>query len=181
MSNVSQKTKDLAKLGILAAISVALVALIHLPLIPTAPFLEYDPADIPIIIGTFALGPAAGLLLTLVASTVQGVTVSANSGPYGILMHVVATGTYVIVAGSLYRFRKSKGTAALALLAGTLAMTAIMVPANLLITPLFMGTSREVVKSLLLPAIIPFNLLKAGINSIITFLLYKRVSPILHS
>jgi len=180
MSNVSTKTKDLAKLGILSAISIVLVSFIHVPIIAAAPFLEYDPADIPIIIGTFAMGPVAGLLLTVVASTIQGLTVSAASGAYGILMHIIATGTYAVVAGNIYRGHKSKKMAALAMLAGTVSMTLIMIPANLLITPIFMTVSRDVVKGLLLPGIIPFNLLKAGINSVITFILYKRVSAILH-
>lgn len=180
MNNVSIKTRNISKLGILAAISIVLVALIHFPVIAAAPFLEYDPADIPIIIGTFAMGPAAGLLLTVTAATIQGLTVSAASGGYGILMHVIATGTYVIVAGNLYRIQKSKKMAAVAMIAGTIAMTLIMIPANLIITPIFMTVSRDVVKALLLPGIIPFNLLKAGINSVITFILYKRVSGILH-
>lgn len=180
MSNVSKKTSTLAKLGILAAVSVVLVAIVHFPLIPAAAFLEYDPADIPILLGTFALGPAAGILLTLVASVIQGLTVSAASGWYGILMHVIATGTYVLVAGNIYKAHKTKKQAILALVCGTLAMTAVMIPANLFITPIFMGAPRSAVAAMLPTAIIPFNLLKAGINSVITFLLYKRVSPLLH-
>lgn len=180
MSNVSKKTSTLAKLGILAAVSVVLVAIVHFPLIPAAAFLEYDPADIPILLGTFALGPAAGILLTLVASVIQGLTVSAASGWYGILMHVIATGTYVLVAGNIYKAHKTKKQAILALICGTLAMTAVMIPANLFITPIFMGAPRSAVAAMLPTAIIPFNLLKAGINSVITFLLYKRVSPLLH-
>ncbi len=180
MNNVSTKTRNLAKMGILAAISIVLVALIHFPIIAAAPYLEYDPADIPIIIGTFALGPAAGLMLIVVAATIQGLTVSAASGGYGILMHIIATGTYVIVAGNIYRGHKNKRMAAVAMLAGTAAMTLIMIPANLLITPIFLTVSRDVVKGLLLPGIIPFNLVKAGVNSVITFLLYKRVSGMLH-
>ena len=180
MENVSNKTGTLAKLGILAAISVVLVAIVHFPLIPAAAFLEYDPADVPILLGTFALGPVAGLLLTLVASVIQGVTVSAASGWYGILMHVIATGTYVIVAGNIYNAHKTKKQAVLALVCGTLAMAAVMVPANLFITPIFMGAPRSAVAAMIPTAILPFNLLKAGINSVITFLLYKRVSPLLH-
>lgn len=180
MNNISKRTQNLAKLGVLAGISVVLVALIHFPIIAAAPYLEYDPADIPILIGTFALGPAAGLLLTVVASTIQGLTVSAASGGYGILMHIIATGTYVTVAGNIYRRHKTRKMAAIALLSGSIAMTLIMIPANLLITPIFLGVSQDVVKSLLIPAIIPFNVVKAGINSILTFLLYKRISGYLH-
>ena len=51
--------------------------------------MEYDPADIPILIGAFAFGPAAGLALTAVTALIQGVTVSAGSGIYGIIMPVL--------------------------------------------------------------------------------------------
>ena len=70
-------TVRLAKMGMLVAISVVLVYLIHFPIFPAVAFLEYDPADIPILIGTFAFGPLAGVLLTVVTSIIQGVTVSA--------------------------------------------------------------------------------------------------------
>ena len=183
MNNVNNKTSMIAKLGVLAALSVVLVALIHFPLPflgPAASFLEYDPADIPILLATFALGPLAGLLLTIVTSVVQGLTVSAGSGWYGILMHIIATGTYVIVAGNIYKAHKTKKRAIVALICGTLAMTAIMIPANLFITPIFMGVPRQAVVELLPKAIIPFNLIKAGGNSVVTFLMYKHVSPLLH-
>ena len=59
MSNTNPKLGRLAKLGLLAALSIVLVFFIHFPIFPTAKFLEYDPADIPIMIATFAFGPWA--------------------------------------------------------------------------------------------------------------------------
>jgi len=176
--NTQRATIRLAKMGMLVAISVVLLLIIHIPF-PPAPFLEYDPADIPILIGTFAFGPVAGIILVVVASVIQGVTVSAASGLYGIIMHIIATGVFVLVAGLIYRGNKSRKRAVLALVIGSLAMAAVMVPANLLITPYFMGAPRAAVVALI-PAIIGFNLMKAGINSAVTFLLYKRISKFLH-
>lgn len=173
-----KKTVKLAKMAMLVAISLLLVN-IHFPIFPPIAFMEYDPADIPILIGTFAFGPAAGILITVVTALLQGFTVSAASGLYGILMHIIATGTYVLVAGFIYKFHKGKRSAVIALIAGTLAMTAIMVPANLTITPYFMGVPVDAVTALL-PFIIAFNLIKAGVNGLITFLVYKRVSKFLH-
>lgn len=178
--NTQKTTTRLAKMGILIAISIVLVWIIHFPIMPAAPFLEYDPADIPILIGTFAFGPLAGLILTVLTSLIQGFTVSAHGGPYGIIMHIIATGVFVLVAGNIYKKMKTRKGAAIALLAGALSMVAVMVPANLFITPIFMGAPREAVMALLLPAIIPFNLIKAGINGLVTFILYKRISPFLH-
>lgn len=68
-------TRQLVSMAMLGAISIVLVSVVHFPLIPAAAFLEYDPADIPILIGTFAYGPLAGLLMTIVVSIIQGVTV----------------------------------------------------------------------------------------------------------
>lgn len=174
-----ERTVRLAKMGMLVAISIVLVYFIHFPIFPAMPFLEYDPADIPILIGTFAFGPLAGLMLTVVTSVVQGVTVSAASGAYGIIMHIIATGVLVIVAGTIYRFHKTKKAAVVALACGTAAMAIVMVGANLVITPLFMSMEREAVWKLM-PFIISFNVIKAGINGLVTFFLYKRISGFLH-
>ena len=175
-----QNVRKLTALGMLGAISLILVATVHFPIIPAAPFLEYDPADVPILIGTFAFGPVAGFLLTVVVSIIQGMTVSAASGgPIGIIMHIFATGSCVLIAGNIYRRNKTRKAAAIALIVGALVMTGAMVLMNLVLTPIFLGTSMEEVIPMLLPAIIPFNLIKAGLNCAITFVLYKSISHLL--
>ena len=163
----------------LVAISIVLVAIIHLPILPMVPFLEYDPADIPILLGTFAFGPAAGLLLTFVTAILQGVTVSAQSGAYGIIMHIIATSALTLTAGTIYSKEKTKKRAVMALVCGTLAMVLVMIPANMLITTRFMGLTLEALMPFM-PWIVLFNLIKAGVNSVVTFLVYKRISPFLH-
>ena len=178
MTNTQSKTARLAKMAMLVAISIVLVAIVRFPIFPAVAFLEYDPADIPIMVGTFAFGPGAGILLTVVTSVLQGVTVSAKSGAYGIIMHIIATSTLVIVAGLIYRKEKTKKHAIVGLLCGTAAMTLIMIAANLVITPLFMGVPRSAVWDLM-PFIAAFNVVKAGVNSLVTFLIYKRISPFL--
>ena len=174
-----EKTVRLAKMGMLVAISIVLVYFIHLPIFPAVAFLEYDPADISILIGTFAFGPLAGILLTVVTSVIQGVTVSAASGLYGIIMHVISTSVLVLVSGLIYKYNKTRKGAVIALLCGVAAMTLVMIGANMIITPLFMGVPRNIVWSLM-PFIAGFNAIKAGINSVVTFLLYKRISGFLH-
>ena len=174
-----EKTVRLAKMGMLVAISIVLVYFIHFPIFPAVPFLEYDPADISILIGTFAFGPLAGILLTVVTSVIQGVTVSAASGLYGIIMHVISTSVLVLASGLIYKYNKTRKGAVIALLCGVAAMTLVMIGANMIITPLFMGVPRNIVWSLM-PFIAGFNAIKAGINSVVTFLLYKRISGFLH-
>ena len=174
-----EKTVRLAKMGMLVAISIVLVYFIHFPIVPAVAFLEYDPADISILIGTFAFGPLAGILLTVVTSVIQGVTVSAASGLYGIIMHVISTSVLVLASGLIYKYNKTRKGAVIALLCGVAAMTLVMIGANMIITPLFMGVPRNIVWSLM-PFIAGFNAIKAGINSVVTFLLYKRISGFLH-
>ena len=173
------KTVKLAKMGMLVAISIVLVSIIHFPIFPAVPFLEYDPADIPIIIGTFAFGPMAGIMITVITSILQGVTVSAASGIYGIIMHILATSAFVLAAGTLYKRNKTKKGAVMALVAGVIAMTVVMFFANMIVTPAFMGLPLPVIMDLM-PFILAFNCLKAGINAIVTFFLYKRISGFLH-
>ncbi len=175
----NKKTVRLAKMGMLVAISVVLAYFVHFPIIPGLSFLEYDPADISIFIGTFAFGPLGGIALTVVTALIQGVTVSAGSGAYGIIMHIIATGTFVLVAGNIYRTHKTRKGAMISLAAGIISWVVIMFFANLVITPLFMGVTRDVVMGMM-PLILLFNFIKAGINSVITFFLYKRISGFLH-
>ncbi len=171
----NEKTRKLAVMAMLTALSIVLVYALHFPLIPAAAFLEYDPADIPILIGAMAYGPVAGVILTVVVSVIQGTLIS-TTGPWGILMHIIATGVLCIVAGGIYKLRRTRTGAVVGLVCGTLAMGLVMVPANHFITPIWMGAPVAVVDALILPGILPFNLLKAGINSLVTFLLYKPIS-----
>ena len=171
-----ENIRKLTVTAMLVAVSVVLVWLVHFPLFPTAAFLEYDPADIPILVGTFAYGPMAGILLTIAASTIQALTVSAQSGLYGFLMHVISTSLLSVTAGIIYRCNHTRKGAAVALTCGTLAMGFGMLLANHFITPIFMGVPVAVVDDMLLTVFLPFNLIKAGFNALMTFLIYKPIS-----
>ncbi|MBP0981401.1 MAG: ECF transporter S component [Oscillospiraceae bacterium] len=176
----SIKTRKLTIMAMLVALSVILLYLVHFPIFPAAAFLEYDPADIPIFIGTFLFGPSAGLMITAAASIIQGFTVSASSGIIGIIMHILSTGSFVIVAGNIYRKKHTFKGALLALVCGTITMTTVMCIWNVIFTPIFMGAPRAVVINMLVPVIMPFNFIKAGGNSLITVLVYKRMSVWIH-
>ena len=93
-------------------------------------------------------------------------------------MHIFATGAFVWTAGLIYKHNRTKKSAVIALIAGILVMTATMCLWNVIFTPIYMGTPRKAIIAMLPTAIIPFNLLKSGINSVVTFLLYKKLSNI---
>lgn len=169
---VSSVVERLVVLAMLTAVSVVLVALLHFPIIPAAPFLEYDPADIPIFIATLMYGPWWGLGMTVVVSLIQGLTVSVQSGWIGILMHICATGSFAVAAGLIFRRKKTIPRAAVSLGVGVVVMTVVMAGWNYLLTPIFMNTKREIVAGMMLTVFVPFNLIKAGVNAAMTMLLY---------
>lgn len=163
-------TKKTVTLAMLAAVSVILATFIRIPF-PGAPFLEYDFADVSIIIASLLFGPVSGIILTIVVSVLQGLTVSASSGFVGIAMHIFSTGMYAIIVG-VFKGDRSFKRVVTAVTMGALAMTVIMIPLNMIFTPLFMGQPFEAVKSMLLPIIIPFNLIKSVINGIVAVIVY---------
>lgn len=174
--------EKLVKMGLLCAMSLALMYVVRFPLI--LPYLEYDMADVPILIGTFIYGPGAGLVLTAIVSLLQAVTVSASSGWVGGVMHFFATGAYVIVAGLIYHRRHTLRGAIEGLVCGSLAMIAIMVPFNYFLSPMFLisptmdyATAQAAIWSIIW-SFIAFNAAKTGINSLVTYLIYKPVSKL---
>ncbi len=170
-------TKWLTRMALLAALSLILVYLIHPPMFTD--YLRYDMADVPILIGTFMFGPVSGLLLTAVVSVLQWLLVSPEGGWVGAAMHFFATGAFVLTAGLIYRSYHSRVGAAFALAFGSVAMILVMIPLNYIFTVNFYGTPKEVLDDMIWPIIVPFNTIKAGLNALLTFLLYKSVGKLL--
>ncbi len=166
-------TKKLTTLAILAAISYIIMVVGRLP-ISSMDFLKYDPKDIVIAIGGFIFGPFSALLIAIVVSFVEMVTVS-SSGPIGLLMNIIASASFACVSSFIYKKKQDQMGAAIGLVAGALSMTIMMLLWNFFITPMYMGITREAVQGLLLPIFLPFNLTKSGINAALAMLLYKPV------
>lgn len=168
--NTSKTSFRLTTMGMLAALSVVLVMLVRFPLFPAAPFLMYDMADIPVLIGGMLLGPVEGLGILLVVSVIQAFLLSPD-GWVGLVMHFCASGALVLLSSLIYRAKPRAFNMVAGLLAGSVAMTAIMVPLNLLLTVHVYGQPMEVVAAMIWPVIVPFNLIKSLINSAATFVI----------
>jgi len=171
-------TEKLARLAMMTAVSVVLLLILRLPW-PAAPYLVYDPADVPIYITAFAFGPLEGLIVTLVVCLIQAFMLGGDMF-YGFIMHFVATGIVAVAIGVMYRRNKTKKTAIKALVTGVIISVIVMCVMNLIVTPVYMGAPRSAVVAMIPTVIIPFNLVKAGVNSLLTFILYKRISVLLH-
>lgn len=173
---------DLARLtrvAILTALSFLLTRL-EIPLFPVAaPWLKYDPGDVALLIGGFALGPLAALEIAVLRSLLM---VAAGTTPLGTIFHLIAGVAFGGAACVIYRRNKTKAVAGAALAVGTVALVFAMMLANRFLVPLFFPTMFPTTEALVAytMSVVPvFNLAKGGIDGVLTFVIYKRVSPLL--
>lgn len=165
-------TRQIATLALLTAFSVILThPSLRFPIFPMAPYLKYEFGDIPIFIATIMYGMPSGLLITFLASIIQGFTTSSSTGIWGIIMHILSTGVFVVVIAMFRRLGRKKYQIILGMVVAIIVSSLFMVLLNYLITPLYTNQSREDVAKLLLPIILPFNMIKYTGNSVVTMLL----------
>ena len=172
---MDNRIKKLTTTGMLCALAYVTVLVGRIPLIL---FLKYDPKDVIIAIGGLIFGPLTAFVVSLIVSLVEMFTISDN-GILGFIMNVIASCAFACPAAFLYKKKHSLPGAIIGLLSGWVCMTGAMLLWNYLITPYYMGVSRDEVVKLLLPAFLPFNLIKGGLNAAITMLLYKPVVTVL--
>ena len=180
-ATVKKETKsrmDTKKLTVLAVMTAMAYISMVLFKIPVVAFLKYEPKDVIITIGGFMFGPLASVLMSLVVSLIEMVTVS-DTGPIGALMNFIGTCSFACMASLIYKKWHSIKGAVAGLAVGTVAMVIIMLAWNYLVTPIYMGYPREAVAAMLPTVFLPFNLLKGVLNSAITMLVYKPLSAIM--
>lgn len=172
---MNSKTKKLTTIAMLCALTYVVMAVGRIPVVL---FLKYDPSDIIVTLGGFIWGPMTSCIISFVVATIELFTVS-DTGIIGWIMNIVQTLSFACVAAVIYKKKHTLSGAVIGLVSGWIVSTAVMMLWNYLITPIYMGYPREAVVELLLPAFLPFNLLKGGLNASITFLLYKPVISVL--
>ena len=168
---MNSKTKRITVIGMLCAITYVTMVVGRIPIIL---FLKYDPSDVIVTLGGFIWGPMTSCIVSVIVATLEMITVS-DTGILGCIMNIVQTLSFACTASVIYKKKHTLSGAVIGLASGWLITVIVMLLWNYLVTPLYMGYPREAVVELLLPAFLPFNLLKGGLNASITFLLYKPV------
>lgn len=163
--------KKMCVLAMLAAIAFLLANTLHISIFPTALFLKYEPKDVVITIGGFLYGPLASLLICVVVSVPEFMV--SGTGLVGCLMDILSSCSFACITAMLYKKRHDLTGAIVGLCLGSVGMVTAMLLWNWAISPLYMGVARQVVEKMLLPVFLPFNLLKAGLNSALVLFLYK--------
>ena len=124
-------------------------------------------------LGGLIWGPFTSCIVSVVVASIEMVTVS-DTGIIGWIMNILQTLSFACTAAYIYKKKHTLSGAIIGLVTGCVAMTIIMILWNYLITPIYMGIPREAVAKMLLPVFLPFNLLKASLNTAFTLIIYKK-------
>lgn len=180
MQNKKFSTRYLTKVAMLTAIAVVLMYLeFPLPLFPA--FLKMDLSDIPALIGGFALGPIAGIIIEFVKNLIHFIIKNDATGGVGNLANFIVGVALIVPASIIYIKYKTRKSAIIGMLVGLVAMVVVAVLANyFILLPLYGMSNLEEVKTFVIATTIPFNALKGAIVCIITGFIYKPLSRILH-
>ena len=189
--------KTIARIGILSAVAVVLM-LFEFPL-PFAPsFYQLDFSEVAVLLGTFAMGPVEGVIIEALKILLNVMFTGSQTAYVGEFANFLIGCAFIIPAGIIYKRHKTKKTALIGMIAGTLCMALAGALMNYyVLLPMYstlyglpmdtiigMGTALiPAVKtefSFVALCVVPFNLVKGALVSLVTFLLYKHVSPILH-
>ncbi len=183
---------NLTRCGLLSAMAVILFYIE----IPVVAFYKLDLSTLPAILAGFAMGPIQGLAVIIVKNLVH--MLGTSTACVGELADILMSCAFVIPASLYYRRHKNRKSALMAMLIGSAFMVVVSVLVNYFILipayQVLMNLPLEVIigmgqkvfgfidttVELVLAITAPFNVLKAVVLSVVTYLLYKRVSPLLH-
>lgn len=185
-------TRLLVTISLLVVISYILAFIeISIPLVPS--FMKLDVSDLPALLGTFALGPIPAVVIELLKNLL-GVFSSSTVG-VGELANFIINGSFVYVAGVIYKNNKTKKNAIIACAIATIVRGVVAVFANYyMLFPIYqtfmpidqlIQTFSELVPfiktkwDVMIFSVLPFNIVKGAVNCLIAIIVYKRVSPLL--
>lgn len=187
--------RTIVQVAMLAAISAMLMVMFEIPL-PFAPsFYEIDLSEVPVMIGTFTMGPVAGAIIELVKILLKLILTGSHTMGVGELANFLIGCGLCVPAGIIYRKNRSRKGAVIGMAVGTLFMTAVGCLVNaFILLPLYSQIIMPIDKiidagtavnglitnlsTFVIYAVAPFNITKGILVSLIVFLIYKRISPV---
>ena len=167
-------TRRIAVYALFVALSMA-VSFIEFPLIPGVPWLKYDPSGIVSLVAGFAYGPAAAAIVS-----VLGFVPHMFADPWGSLMAIAVALAMSVPAALVYRRMRTRRGALAGIIVGAVVALVMAIIGNLLVTPIYAHMTVEQVAAMIVPALLPFNLAKLAVHGVVTFLIYKPISNLLH-
>ncbi|MCR5392789.1 MAG: ECF transporter S component [Olsenella sp.] len=163
-------TRRIAVTALLCAMAAICTLLLEFPILPGVTWLKYDPSGIVALIAGFAFGPATGAVVSVIPYLVH---VATASGVYGMIMAVLATFSLVMPASLIYQRNRTMRGAVLGLVVGGVVCLAACIVGNLIVTPFYTGMPLDAVVALIVPALLPFNLIKIIVNCAVFALIMR--------
>ena len=196
-NSVTEKSLSYIRYITVTAIMAAVAAVLQLLEFPLPmlipPFIKFDFSELPALISAFALGPVSGVTVCLIKNVVKLLT--SQSGGIGELANFLIGACFVGVAGLIYKHNRTRKGALIACLAGSAAMAVLSLPINYYITYPFYSKFMPIdqivrmyqeinpnvngLVGCLIIFNIPFTFMKGVADSIITFAVYKYLSPVI--
>ena len=138
-------------------------------------FLTFDAKDAIITLSGLLFGPLSSLAISLTVAFIEMISVS-TTGLWGFLMNFLASATFSCTAAIIYQYKHNIKGAVLGLVCSVFSTTAMMLILNLLITPIYTGSSTAAIVGMIPTILFPFNLTKSVLNASLVLVLYKPIS-----
>ena len=178
--NSSKNLNKMVKISLLAAIAVVLMYF-DFPIIPAFPWLKIDLSEVPALMGGFAYGPITGGIIVILKVILRFLLKGTGTAFVGEIANIIVGLALVVPAAYIYHRNKSKKTAIIGMFSGALVMQIAGILANIyILLPLYgMQMEGAALANYVFLGIVPFNAVKALMVSVITYLLYKKVSRVI--
>lgn len=168
-------TRQLVTMALMCAIG-ALLSFIEFPLLPGVTWLKFDASNMPAMVAGFAFGPAGGVAVGIITAIIHGLLMADFTGA---LMNMLVVTCFVLPAALIYKKKRTFSGAIIGLIFSVIAGIIGAIIGNLLLTPSWLGVPFEAVVALIIPVLIPFNIIKGIINALLTLIIYKSISNII--
>ena len=168
-------TRQLVTMALLCAIGV-LLSFIEFPLIPGVTWLKYDASAMPAMVCGFAFGAGGGLAVGIAGAIIHGLLMADFSGA---VMNILVVIGFVVPAAIIYNHGRTFPRAVVGLVLSVVCAVAMAIVGNLVVTPSWLGVPLDAVIAMIVPILLPFNLLKGAINAVLTLALYKSISNLI--
>ena len=176
-SSLRWSARQLATMALMLAIGLIL-SFIEFPLLPGTEFLKFDASYVPAVMIGFSYGPGAGCVVSVLVAAIHALF---SGNLWGGLMNAVIALAYILPAIIAYRLNRNTTSIIIGLVIGSIAQIVVALLMNILITPIYTGMPLPAVMGLLVFPILPFNILKALINSVLAFVLQRSLRGFLES
>lgn len=172
--NNSDKLKKISVTAMLCAFAYICMFVIKFKVA----FLTFDFKDAVLTVIAFLYGPLYATVSSVLVAAVELITVS-DTGIYGFIMNALSSAVFTATCGIIYKYRRTLAGAVFGSISAVLSMTAVMLVANMLITPFYMGVGRSDVAAMIPTLLLPFNLVKGVVNAAVTMIIYKPITTAL--